>query len=118
MANVIDTLIVKLGLDNDEFSGKIDNAIKKTDDLTQSSDDLSDSLKKAATFGTFFGNVMYKAMEMVVSVARNAINAYNDYIENLRIISRETNQSIEDYQKWAYAIEYAGGNVSAFTSTF
>ncbi|MBO7714407.1 MAG: hypothetical protein J6S85_12600, partial [Methanobrevibacter sp.] len=69
MANVIDTLIVKLGLDNDEFSGKIDNAIKKTDDLTQSSDDLSDSLKKAATFGTFFGNVMYKAMEMVVSVA-------------------------------------------------
>ena len=101
MANVIDTLIVKLILDNSNFQEKINDAEKSTKNLEKTTDDLSDSLRGAATAGTFLGNVLFKAMEFTV-----------------KKVSRATNQSIEDFQRWSYAIEYSGGNVQDFQSTF
>lgn len=118
MANVIDTLIVKLGLDNSDFQEKIKDAEKNTKNLEKTTDDLTDSLRGAATAGTFLGNVLFKAMDFTVQTVSRAINSYEGLIENLRQVSRTTNQSIEDFQKWSYAIEYSGGNVAAFQSTF
>ena len=115
---VIDTLIYKLGMDNGEFKKKMDESVDQTEELEDKIDELSDSLQSAATFGTVLGNVIYKAMETATNSVRNAINSYYNYIESLRQISRETNQSVEDFQRWSYAIEYAGGNVNSFTSTF
>ena len=118
MANVIDTLIVKLGLDNSDFQEKIKDAEKNTKNLEKTTDDLTDSLRGAATAGTFLGNVLFKAMDFTVQTVSRAINSYEGLIENLRQVSRTTNQSIEDFQRWSYAIEYSGGNVAAFQSTF
>ena len=118
MANVIDTLIVKLGLDNSDFQEKIKDAEKNTKNLEKTTDDLTDSLRGAATAGTFLGNVLFKAMDFTFQTVSRAINSYEGLIENLRQVSRTTNQSIEDFQKWSYAIEYSGGNVAAFQSTF
>ena len=118
MANVIDTLIVKLGLDNSDFQEKIKDAEKNTKNLEKTTDDLTDSLRGAATAGTFLGNVLFKAMDFTVQTVSRAINSYEGLIENLRKVSRTTNQSIEDFQRWSYAIEYSGGNVAAFQSTF
>ena len=118
MANVIDTLIVKLGLDNSDFQEKIKDAEKNTKNLEKTTDDLTDSLRGAATAGTFLGNVLFKAMDFTVQTVSRAINSYEGLIENLRQVSRTTNQSIEDFQRWSYAIEYSGGNVQAFQSTF
>ena len=118
MANVIDTLIVKLGLDNSDFQEKIKDAEKNTKNLEKTTDDLTDSLRGAATAGTFLGNVLFKAMDFTVQTVSRAIISYEGLIENLRQVSRTTNQSIEDFQRWSYAIEYSGGNVAAFQSTF
>ena len=118
MANVIDTLTMKITLDNGDFKDKIEDAKDEVEDLDDATEDLDDTIRKATTAGTFFGQVLFKGMELVIGAVRNAINEYDSYIESLRIVHRETGQSIEDYQKWAYAIEYAGGNVNAFTSTF
>lgn len=118
MANVIDTLIVKLGLDNSDFQEKIKDAEKNTKNLEKTTDDLTDSLRGAATAGTFLGNVLFKAMDFTAQTVSRAINSYEGLIENLRQVSRITNQSIEDFQRWSYAIEYSGGNVAAFQSTF
>lgn len=118
MANVIDTLIVKLGLDNSDFQEKIKDAEKNTKNLEKTTDDLTDSLRGAATAGTFLGNVLFKAMDFTFQTVSRAINSYEGLIENLRQVSRTTNQSIEDFQRWSYAIEYSGGNVAAFQSTF
>lgn len=118
MANVIDTLIVKLGLDNSDFQEKIKDAEKNTKNLEKTTDDLTDSLRGAATAGTFLGNVLFKAMDFTVQTVSRAIISYEGLIENLRQVSRTTNQSIEDFQRWSYAIEYSGGNVQAFQSTF
>ena len=118
MANVIDTLIVKLGLDNSDFQEKINDAEKNTKNLEKTTDDLTDSLRGAATAGTFLGNVLFKTMYFTVQTVSRAINSYEGLIENLRQVSRTTNQSIEDFQRWSYAIEYSGGNVAAFQSTF
>ena len=118
MANVIDTLIVKLGLDNSEFKDKIKEAQEQTDNLTDSTEDFTKSVQKAITFGKVFKITFLSALTALLGIIAKSKSAYDDQIESLRILSRETNQSIEDYQKWAYAIEYAGGNVNAFTSTF
>lgn len=118
MANVIDTLIVKLGLDNSDFQEKIKDAEKNTKNLEKTTDDLTDSLRGAATAGTFLGNVLFKAMDFTFQTVSRAIISYEGLIENLRQVSRTTNQSIEDFQRWSYAIEYSGGNVAAFQSTF
>lgn len=118
MANIVDTLIVKLGLDNSDFQEKIKDAEKNTKNLEKTTDDLTNSLRGAATAGTFLGNVLFKAMDFTVQTVSRAINSYEGLIENLRQVSRTTNQSIEDFQRWSYAIEYSGGNVAAFQSTF
>ena len=118
MANVIDTLIVKLILENSNFQEKINDAEKSTKNLEKTTDDLSDSLRGAATAGTFLGNVLFKAMEFTVKKVSRAIDYYQNLIGSLRLVSRTTNQSIEDFQRWSYAIEYAGGDVAAFQSTF
>lgn len=118
MANIIDTLIIKLVLENSNFQEKINDAEKSTKNLEKTTDDLSDSLRGAATAGTFLGNVLFKAMEFTVKKVSRAMVYYQNLIENLRQVSRTTNQSIEDFQRWSYAIEYSGGNVAAFQSTF
>ena len=118
MANVIDTLIVKLGLDNSDIRKNIKDAEKNTKNLEKTTDDLTDSLREGATAGTFLGNVLFKAMDFTVQTVLRAINSYEGLIENLRQVSRTTNQSIEDFQRWSYAIEFSGGNVAAFQSTF
>ena len=118
MANVIDTLIVKLILDNSNFQEKINDAEKSTKNLEKTTDDLSDSLRGAATAGTFLGNVLFKAMEFTVKKVSRAMDYYQNLIGSLRLVSRTTNQSIEDFQRWSYAIKYAGGDVAAFQSTF
>lgn len=109
MANVIDTLIFKLVLDNSVFQEKIKVAEKNTKNLEKTTDDLTDSLKGAATAGTFLGNVLFKAMEFTVKKVSRAMVYYQNLIGSLRLVSRTTNQSIEDFQRWSYAIEYAGG---------
>ena len=77
MANVIDTLIVKLGLDNSDFQEKIKDAEKNTKNLEKTTDDLTDSLRGAATAGTFLGNVLFKAMDFTVQTVSRAINSYD-----------------------------------------
>lgn len=118
MANVIDTLIVKLGLDNTDFQDKIKDAEKQTKELDEQTNNLTDSMRGAVIQGTIFGNILSNALGFIADKAREAILSYNNLAENLRLVSRATNQSIEDFQRWSYAIEYSGGNVQAFQSTF
>lgn len=118
MANVIDTLIYKLGMDNTEYKKKMEDSIDEAEELEGSFDKLEDTIEGATTAGTFFGQLLFKGLELVVGAVKKAVDEYDGYIDSLRLIHRETGQSIEDYQKWAYAIEYAGGNVNSFTSTF
>lgn len=118
MANVIDTLIVKLGLDNTDFQDKIKDAEKQTKELDKQTNNLTDSMRGAVIQGTIFGNILSNALGFIADKAREAILSYNNLAENLRLVSRATNQSIEDFQRWSYAVEYSGGNVQAFQSTF
>lgn len=118
MANVIDTLIVKLGLDNADFQDKIKDAEKQTKELDKQTNNLTDSMRGAVIQGTIFGNILSNALGFIADKAREAVLSYNNLAENLRLVSRATNQSIEDFQRWSYAIEYSGGNVQAFQSTF
>jgi hypothetical protein len=118
MANVIDTLIVKLGLDNNDFQDKIKDAEKQTKELDKQTNNLTDSMRGAVIQGTIFGNILSNALGFIADKAREAILSYNNLAENLRLVSRATNQSIEDFQRWSYAIEYSGGSVQAFQSTF
>lgn len=118
MANVIDTLIVKLGLDNADFQDKIKDAEKQTKELDKQTNNLTDSMRGAVIQGTIFGNILSNALGFIADKAREAVLSYNNLAENLRLVSRATNQSIEDFQRWSYAVEYSGGNVQAFQSTF
>lgn len=118
MANVIDTLIVKLGLDNTDFQDKIKDAEKQTKELDKQTNNLTDSMRGAVIQGTIFGNILSNALGFIADKAQEAILSYNNLAENLRLVSRATNQSIEDFQRWSYAVEYSGGNVQAFQSTF
>lgn len=118
MANVIDTLIVKLGLDNNDFQDKIKDAEKQTKELDKQTNNLTDSMRGAVIQGTIFGNILSNALGFIADKAREAILSYNNLAENLRLVSRATNQSIEDFQRWSYAIKYSGGSVQAFQSTF
>lgn len=118
MANIIDTLIVKLGLDNADFQDKIKDAEKQTKELDKQTNNLTDSMRGAVIQGTIFGNILSNALGFIADKAREAVLSYNNLAENLRLVSRATNQSIEDFQRWSYAVEYSGGNVQAFQSTF
>lgn len=118
MANVIDTLIVKLGLDNADFQDKIKDAEKQTKEFDKQTNNLTDSMRGAVIQGTIFGNILSNALGFIADKAREAVLSYNNLAENLRLVSRATNQSIEDFQRWSYAIEYSGGNVQDFQSTF
>ena len=118
MANVIDTLIVKLGLDNADFQDKIKDAEKQTKELDKQTNNLTDSMRGAVIQGTIFGNILSNALGFIADKAREAISSYDNLAENLRLVSRATNQSIEDFQRWSYAVEYSGGNVQAFQSMF
>lgn len=114
----IDTLLMKISADSSDYDEKMKKAKKETDDLDESTDKLQSTIKRATTEGVIFGNILSKVFDVVAKVAIKAVNSYQDYAEKLRIISRETSQSIEDFQKWSYAIEYTGGSISSFTSTF
>ena len=118
MANVIDTMIVKLGLDNSDFQDKIEDAEKKTKRLDESTDKLTQTMRGAVLQGTILGNILGNALGFIADKAKEAVLSYQNLAENLRLVSRATNQSIEDFQRWAYAVEYSGGNVNAFQSTF
>ena len=118
MANVIDTLIVKLGLDNADFQDKIKDAEKQTKELDKQTNNLTNSMRGAVIQGTIFGNILSNALGFIADKAREAISSYDNLAEYLRLVSRATNQSIEDFQRWSYAIEYSGGNVQDFQSTF
>lgn len=118
MANVIDTLIVKLGLDNTDFQDKIKDAEKQTKELDKQTNNLTNSMRGAVIQGTIFGNILSNALGFIADKAREAVLSYNNLAENLRLVSRATNQSIEDFQRWSYAVEYSGGNIQAFQSTF
>ena len=118
MANVIDTLIVKLGLDNADFQDKIKDAEKQTEELDKQTNNLTNSMRGAVIQGTIFGNILSNALGFIADKAKEAISSYDNLAEYLRLVSRATNQSIEDFQRWSYAIEYSGGNVQDFQSTF
>lgn len=118
MANVIDTLIVKLGLDNADFQDKIKDAEKQTKELDKQTNNLTDSMRGAVIQGTIFGNILSNALGFIADKAKEAISSYDNLAEYLRLVSRATNQNIEDFQRWSYAVEYSGGNVQDFQSTF
>ncbi len=139
MANVIDTLIMKLSLDNMNFRKGVEQTttvfeklkkglsntfeemkadVKSSGAMYQDySNELKNVFNSAITRGTFFGNILYSAFRKVTNSIRNFIPSCMNVVKGLQAIARETRLDVADIQSWQYAIEMSGGSVNKFTET-
>ena len=139
MANIIDTLVMKLSLDNIDFKKGVEQTtsvfeklkkglnntfeemkadVKSSGAMYQDySNELKNLFGSAITRGTFFGNILFSVFRKVTNSVRNFIPSCMNVVKGLQDIARETRQDVADIQTWQYAIEMSGGSASKFTET-
>lgn len=139
MANIIDTLVMKLSLDNIDFKKGVEQTtsvfeklkkglnntfeemkadVKSSGAMYQDySNELKNLFSSAITRGTFFGNILFSVFRKVTNAARNFIPSCMNVVKGLQNIARETRLNVADIQAWQYAIETSGGSANKFTET-
>lgn len=121
--NVIDSLIVTLGLDNSDFQKKrkeVDAGLDQTKKRTEKAGkDIAASGKQGAEF---FGQMQKAALKFfaVLAAARGVTAFVSQTITmgaNLSRASRNLNMSANDLQKWGNAVKQSGGDLQGFLGT-
>lgn len=123
MANVVDALIVTLGLDAKDFQKgrkEVDAGLEQTKKRTEKAGkDISASGKQGAEF---FGQMQKAALKFfaVLAAARGVTAFVSQTITmgaNLSRASRNLNMSANDLQKWGNAVKQSGGDMQGFLGT-
>lgn len=123
MSTVIDSLIVKLGLDSKDFDKgrkNVDAGIEGTKKrVEKAGKDISASGKQGAEF---FGNMQKAAVKFfaVIAAARGITQFVSQTISmgaNLSRASRNLNLSANELNKWGNAVKQNGGSMEGFLGT-
>lgn len=116
MPTIIDSLIVKLGLDNSEFVAKS----KKTGETT---DKLDKDLKQSAKSGNESFNTLSKSAVQFLAIIGGTV-AVKRFIEqtvdtnsHLFRLSQNLKESVDTISAWSNATELAGGSASGLQGT-
>jgi len=116
MPTIIDSLIVKLGLDNSEFVAKS----KKTGETT---DKLDKDLKQSAKSGSESFSTLSKSAVQFLAIIGGTV-AVKRFIEqtvdtnsHLFRLSQNLKESVDTISAWSNATELAGGSVSGLQGT-
>lgn len=116
MPTIIDSLIVKLGLDNSEYIAKS----KKTGETTEKLDkDLKQSAKSGnESFQTLSkGAVQFLAIIGGTVAVKRFIEQTVDTNSHLFRLSQNLKESVNTISAWSNATELAGGNASGLQGT-
>lgn len=116
MPTIIDSLIVKLGLDNSEFVAKS----KKTGETTEKLDkDLKQSAKSGnESFQTLSkGAVQFLAIIGGTVAVKRFIEQTVDTNSHLFRLSQNLKESVDTISAWSNAAELAGGSASGLQGT-
>lgn len=123
MATIIDTLIVKLGLDSSGFSsgkGKVDKGLKET---SAEANKAGVSLKKAGKDGADGFNTAAVSVGKFLAVIGGTV-AIKRFIEQtiessaaLDRLSKNLQENVSTISAWANAAEIAGGTAEGLTGT-
>lgn len=116
MPTIIDSLIVKLGLDNSEFVAKS----KKTGETT---DKLDKDLKQSAKSGSESFQTLSKSAVQFLAIIGGTV-AVKRFIEqtvdtnsHLFRLSQNLKESVDTVSAWSNATELAGGSASGLQGT-
>ena len=123
MANIVDELVVKLGLDNKEFKKGAKDAEgqlnKVKDTATTASKNLQQQGKKGAVFFTELQKSALKFFS-VMAVGAAGFRAFSNLISSGAHLSRlATNlgTSANSLHKWGQAVKQSGGTAAGLEST-
>lgn len=123
MANVVDSLLVTLGLDTKDFEAgrkKVDSGIDSTKKrVEKSGKQIAASGKQGAEF---FGSMQKAAVKFfaVLAAARGITQFVSQTISmgaNLSRASRNLNLSANELHKWGNAAKQSGGSMEGFLGT-
>jgi len=116
MPTIIDSLIVKLGLDNSEFVAKS----KKTGETT---DKLDKDLKQSSKSGSESFNTLSKSAVQFLAIIGGTV-AIKRFIEqtvdtnsHLFRLSQNLKENVDTISAWSNATELAGGSASGLQGT-
>jgi hypothetical protein len=123
MATIIDSLVVKLGLDSSEFEAKKSKVDKGLKDTAGHAENTGSKLKKSGKDGVEgFENVAKSAAKFLALIGGTmAVKRFaSDMIESSAALDRfakNLGSNVETVTAWGNAAEVAGGSASGLRST-
>lgn len=110
--NVVETILVKLGLDASSFSGDADKAIKTNDKLNKSVENTDKIVSTVGkTLGRFFGGI---ASATGLAKLIDEVQKLND---ELYFLERNLGMSANTIKSWQGAASAMGGSADGMTSS-